>query len=824
MQIRYETWLVLASIGVAILASYVALSLASRVSVARSRRASLCWLMGGAVSMGVGIWSMHFVGMLAASLPIPMAYDVGWTLLSLAIAVVISGFALFFVNRDTLGLRRLAVGGVVMGVGIASMHYTGMAGLEVSPAIAYDPLLFAASVAIAMVASWAALWLFFTLRSASLVNPAWKRGASAVVMGFAIVGMHYTGMAAASFAPNSVCTVQADNIDNAWLGSAIIGFSVVFLMVTLLISLVDSHLADRAARHAAMLTEMNERLRQEATALASANERLRAEIDERVLAQKTLVTVHSANQAKSAFLATMSHEIRTPMNGIFGMLELLSMTPLDAEQRATLDVVRGSSKSLLRIIDDILDFSKIEAGKLDLRPEATSLKEVINDLHRLYSGNASSKGLTLQSSTDARISAAVLVDPMRLRQILNNLVSNAIKFTPEGSIEIRAELLERSNAIERVCISVHDTGVGVSPESQAQLFVPFSQGDSDATRQSGGTGLGLAICRRLAQLMGGTVDMRSTLGVGTTVLLTLPLPIADARDLPPAGGPSSVDPLDAVPTWRPVPSIAQAEQEGTLALLVDDHPINRALLLRQINKLGYAAETAEDGQQALALWRQGRFGIVVTDCNMPNMDGYELTRRIRREEEANGAGRVPIIACTANALRGEPEKCYAAGMDDYLVKPIELKQLLNKLERWLPLPGRNGTSLPSPSAPSRAAALQATSPRLRSDDALVDLALLAETFASDPAGVRSILAALRATNEQDAQLLGQAVAAQDLTQVTYASHRLLGAAKMIGAHEFSGVCQSLEDGSRAGDWDAIGKAMLAFDVQWSQLKGYLDAY
>jgi signal transduction histidine kinase len=547
MQIRYETWLVLASIGVAILASYVALSLASRVSVARSRRASLCWLMGGAVSMGVGIWSMHFVGMLAASLPIPMAYDVGWTLLSLAIAVVISGFALFFVNRDTLGLRRLAVGGVVMGVGIASMHYTGMAGLEVSPAIAYDPLLFAASVAIAMVASWAALWLFFTLRSASLVNPAWKRGASAVVMGFAIVGMHYTGMAAASFAPNSVCTVQADNIDNAWLGSAIIGFSVVFLMVTLLISLVDSHLADRAARHAAMLTEMNERLRQEATALASANERLRAEIDERVLAQKTLVTVHSANQAKSAFLATMSHEIRTPMNGIFGMLELLSMTPLDAEQRATLDVVRGSSKSLLRIIDDILDFSKIEAGKLDLRPEATSLKEVINDLHRLYSGNASSKGLTLQSSTDARISAAVLVDPMRLRQILNNLVSNAIKFTPEGSIEIRAELLERSNAIERVCISVHDTGVGVSPESQAQLFVPFSQGDSDATRQSGGTGLGLAICRRLAQLMGGTVDMRSTLGVGTTVLLTLPLPIADARDLPPAGGPSSVDPLDAVP-------------------------------------------------------------------------------------------------------------------------------------------------------------------------------------------------------------------------------------------------------------------------------------
>src|SRR6185436_15834962 len=166
MPIRYEFWLVLASIGVAILASYVALSLAARVSYARSRRASLFWLLGGAVSMGMGIWSMHFVGMLAASLPIPMAYNVGWTLLSLAIAIVISGFALFFVNRDTLGWRRLAVGGAVMGVGIASMHYTGMAAIEVSPSIAYDPLLFVLSVVIAMVASCAALWLFFTLRSA----------------------------------------------------------------------------------------------------------------------------------------------------------------------------------------------------------------------------------------------------------------------------------------------------------------------------------------------------------------------------------------------------------------------------------------------------------------------------------------------------------------------------------------------------------------------------------------------------------------------------------------------------------------------------------
>ena len=820
MPIRYELWLVLASIGVAILASYVALSLAARVSVARSRHASLYWLVGGAVSMGVGIWSMHFVGMLAASLPIPMAYHVGWTLTSLAIAVVISGFALFFVNRDTLGWGRLAVGGAVMGAGIASMHYTGMAAIEVSPAIAYDPLLFVASVVIAMVASCAALWLFFTLRSATIAGAAWKRGASAVVMGFAIVGMHYTGMAAASFAPDSVCTVSAENIDNAWLAIAIVGFSVVFLMVTLLISLVDSHLADRAAMHAGKLMEMNERLRQEAAALASSNEQLRAEIAERMQAQKTLVTVHSANRAKSAFLATMSHEIRTPMNGIFGMLELLSMTRLDGEQRATLDVVRDSSKAMLRIIDDILDFSKIEAGRLDLRPEVVSLKDVIDEQLRLYSGNASSKGLVMQSSTDARISPALLVDPLRLRQILNNLVANAIKFTGEGSIEIRADLLARTEGRDHVCISVHDTGVGISPENQAELFQPFSQGDADITRQFGGTGLGLVICRRLAEMMGGTVDMRSQLGVGTTVLVTLPLPIAQGDALAQASGAGEPARLEPALALRAAPTVAQAERAGTLALLVDDHPINRMLLLRQVNTLGYAAETASDGEQALALWKSGRFGIVVTDCNMPNMDGYALARHIRRLEDAEGARRVPIIACTANAMRGEPEKCLAAGMDDYLIKPIELKDLAGKLQHWLPVGDADDPAGPSTLHPTAPAASRP--PNTRPADSVVDLSLLSETFAGDPAEVNSILAALRTTNEHDVDVLHKGVQAKDLQQVTYASHRLLGAGEMIGARDFAAVCQALEEGSRAGDWDAISAAMPSFEVQWGRLKAYLD--
>jgi CheY-like chemotaxis protein/HPt (histidine-containing phosphotransfer) domain-containing protein len=411
------------------------------------------------------------------------------------------------------------------------------------------------------------------------------------------------------------------------------------------------------------------------------------------------------------------------------------------------------------------------------------------------------------------------VDPLRLRQILNNLVGNAIKFTSEGSIEIRAELLARTEGKDHVCISVHDTGVGISPENQALLFQPFSQGDVDTTRQFGGTGLGLAICRRLAEMMGGAVEMRSQLGAGTTVLLTVPLPIAEAQALPKAGGASDPEPHDPDTLWRAAPSIAQAEQEGTLALLVDDHPINRMLLLRQVNTLGYAAETANDGLHALGLWKSGRFGIVVTDCNMPKMDGYELARNIRRLEGANGARHVPIIACTANAMRGEPEKCFNAGMDDYLIKPIELKQLSNKLEQWLPLP-----ALETADASKFAHSAGATSaPPSTLPPDLVDLALVAETFGGDPEGMASILAGLRTTHQQDAEVLRQAVLAKDLERVTYASHRMLGAGRMIGAREFSAVCQRLEDGSRAGDWDAISGAMPAFDAQWLRLKDYLDA-
>ena len=386
----------------------------------------------------------------------------------------------------------------------------------------------------------------------------------------------------------------------------------------------------------------------------------------------------AANHAKSAFLATMSHEIRTPLFGVLGMLDLLSLSSLDADQRSIVDIVRSSGKGLQRIIDDILDFSRIEAGQLQILPEAVSIDTLVAAVCDTYSGTASSKGLLLERHVDGRIARAVRADPVRLQQILNNFVSNALKFTTHGRVSIEAALVSQAGGVQTVRLSVRDTGPGIAPEDQERLFQPFTQ--VDARRRCAGSGLGLTICRRLAQLMDGTVALHSERGVGTTLTLTVPLPVTDPQALQP-GGAAGAPPVRAC---RKPPTVAEAERAGTLVLVVDDHPINRKLIRMQVNCLGYAAEVAASGAEGMQLWETGRFGLILCDCQMPDMDGYELACRIRKHEALAGGPRIPIIACTANALRGDSDSCLAAGMDDYLSKPIELAALEARLARWLP--------------------------------------------------------------------------------------------------------------------------------------------
>jgi signal transduction histidine kinase/DNA-binding response OmpR family regulator len=516
----------------------------------------------------------------------------------------------------------------------------------------------------------------------------------------------------------------------------------------------------------------------------------------------------AASRSKSTFLATMSHEIRTPMNGVVGMLELLSLTRLDEEQHTTLGIVRESGRSLLRIIDDILDFSRIEAGKLELRPEPTRLASVVERVVNIYAGNASSKGLAFKRGVDPRLDVPVMVDPLRLQQILNNFVSNAIKFTSAGEVALHAEFIARRDGEEHVRFVVRDTGIGISPGEQARLFQPFSQASEETTARYGGSGLGLSICRRLAELMGGTVEMQSAVGMGTSMVVNLALPRVEAT-MQAAETPSAAEkPV----IRRDAPSVAQAEAEGTLILLVDDHPINRMVLLKQLNVLGYAAVAAEDGREALALWSHGRFGCVVTDCNMPEMNGYVLARRIRDAEAGHPGQRIPIIACTANALGGEAQHCFEAGMDDYLAKPVELARLAEKLERWLPHATAPWREVAWPSAPLPAG-----------DGAPIDAAILDEISDGDADLAREVLARFHLHNDEDVATLLDGVRRVDAQAVVFAAHRIKGSSNTVGATALAEVCARLERSGHANDWTAIAATMAALEREIARLDAYLGS-
>ncbi|MDE3246182.1 MAG: PAS domain S-box protein, partial [Acidobacteriota bacterium] len=398
-----------------------------------------------------------------------------------------------------------------------------------------------------------------------------------------------------------------------------------------------------------------------------------SDLSERIKAEQA----QAANQAKSDFLATMTHEIRTPMIGMMGMLEILSHTKLDADQRVALETIEASTQGLLRIIGDILDFSKIEAGKLELEPQAVSLRRILEETYAGYSTSGSQKGLRMSCELDPALAPAHLADPVRFGQIIGNFLSNALKFTREGSVSLRAEVLDSGRSGQTLAFRVADTGIGVSPENQQRLFRPFIQGDSSTTRRFGGSGLGLSIAQRLAHMMGGAITMESREGKGTTLSFVADFPLAD---------PLALVNRAKTKSWAPKqpPDRAVAEAAGGLVLLVEDHPTNRLVLTRQLSAAGYRSDSVEDGLLALEAMAQTRYGLVLTDIQMPHMDGYELAREIRKIEQARAWARVPVLAITANALKGELELCLEAGMDDCIIKPVSIPDLDAKLRRWLP--------------------------------------------------------------------------------------------------------------------------------------------
>lgn len=506
----------------------------------------------------------------------------------------------------------------------------------------------------------------------------------------------------------------------------------------------------------------------------------------------------AASRSKSEFLANMSHEIRTPMNGVLGMAELLIGTDLSEKQRRFARTIHQSGTSLLGIINDILDFSKIEAGKVELETIPFDLHEIARGVVELFMTDASLKGVGLRLSIDADVPQTVSGDPLRVRQVLLNLVSNAVKFTAHGEVVVTLSVVEMSHDDLTICFSVRDSGVGIKPELLAKIFEGFTQADGSMTRNYGGTGLGLTIAKQLAEMMGGAITVESTLGVGSSFCFI-------ARFNGKTAAEPAVVPVEPYVTTGPT-----ADGRGMSILLVEDNPVNQHVGREMLECLGYQVTVSDNGRDALDCLARNRFAVVLMDCQMPVLDGYSATRVLREQENAMlaGEGALPrqvVIALTGHVGAKDRQLCMDAGMDDYMSKPFSMKQLDDMLSRWLPqatgkipLSGRivplshgPGTG---PAVPAEPTASSADAPFR--DNSHLDLCRIDSIRMLDPLGNKRLLHKVVTMYIEEAPRLladiQRAARTGDMEGLYKKAHYLKSSSASLGAVRLAEHCKVLE--------------------------------
>ncbi len=900
----YDLSFVALSVFVAVLSMYVALSVADRIVASSRKSVRLIWTAVGAIVMGGGIWSMHFIGMLAFSLPCGVGYNPALTLVSILPGVLASGVALFVLSRKERPSQKLLfVCALLMGAGIGAMHYSGMAAMEPAALLRYDVRTVALSVVVAVALAYLALVIRAKLKHFH-GHRIMRALLPATVMGLAIAGMHYVAMEASIFYPMAGVRISGTIYSSTSL-ALVIGFVSVSVG---LVTLGVASLVGRSELTASLLAEIarREHIQQD---LIRAREEAEA-----------------ANAAKSQFLATMSHEIRTPLNGVIGIANLLSSTSLDSRQATLVANLSRSGQALLSIISDILDFSKIEAGRLELFEADFEPRETVADVVDLFSERCAAVGLELVHFISEDVPLWVKGDPVRLRQILINLVGNAMKFTEQGTIFIELDTAEKNKDDVLLSFSVKDTGIGIPADKKPLLFQAFRQVDGSMTRAKGGTGLGLAISRQLTELMGGTIDVDSELGCGSRFHFTVrckspeekaapalrrlerklrllvaegpsvharvlssylkawelnpvftrtveearraweiaaesgdnfDAAIIDLKDLAEAGVAlgqqmcarggtevifligtdrflieKSLENIDAaVILTRPVrPSelfnslagIASDSQPRGVkpfyvrhggrkqqmrfdarVLVVEDNLVNQDVATGILENIGCRVVTASNGAAAVRLTMRENFDLILMDCEMPEMNGFDATRCIRERDQ--GSRRTPIVALTAHALADTRRKCLEAGMDDFLTKPFDENQMGKALHRWIGYLARSSTGGETASGDvPLTAPLEA-----------IDRGVLADISAfSGPKGeilFRRVVSRFIGTAPGLAASLNDQYTAGNAEELWRIAHSLKSSAAALGANRLAQHAGEIEQLAREKGLDAVQPLLSALD-------------